>query len=204
MADSEATICNLALRHLGVSTSIATLTERSAEAGACNRFFEQVRDEVLRDFPWPFATTIDDLGLVEDFTAGTTAYEWGYSYRYPDGCLRFRRILSGSRNDSKASRIPYKVGRDDDGQLIFTDMEEARAEWTTRVDDVTEWPPDFCQAMALLLAGYIGPSVAAGDQFKLGDRALQLYQFRMGTARANALNEQQLDEPPDSEFISGR
>lgn len=193
----------MALRHLGSAKEIAALTDRSAEAQACNRFFAQVRDEVLRDFPWPFATVVDDLALVTDFTTEDT-YEWAYSYRYPADALSFRRILSGTRNDSRQSRIAYRIERDDDGRLLFTDLEEAQGEWTTLVDDVTQWPPDFTQSVAFLLAGYIAPSISAGDQFKLGDRAFGLYQASIARARANALNEEQRDAPPDSEFIASR
>jgi hypothetical protein len=66
MASSDVEICNLALSHLAIATEIATLTERSKEAQACNRFYAQVRDECSATFrgrsprrspPWPSSPT---------------------------------------------------------------------------------------------------------------------------------------------------
>jgi len=204
MSASETELCNLALSHLavaGVTFEIQDLdTEKSKEAQACRRFYAQARDEVLRAFPWPFATVIDNLALV----ATAPNVEWAYSYRYPSDCLMFRRILSGFRTDALDSRIPYRLGRDASGELVFTDMDSAQGEWTTQVTNVGAFAPDFVQALAFLLASYIGPRVAGGDQYKLADRAYQLYQRSLGVARANAFNEEQADPPPDSEMIRAR
>jgi hypothetical protein len=96
----KVSICNVALSHLANSTEIQDLdAEPSKEAQACRRLFDLTRDEVLRDFPWPFATASAALTLF----ASNPNTEWGYSYRMPAGKLFFRRILSGVRNDSRQS-----------------------------------------------------------------------------------------------------
>ena len=59
-------------------------------------------------------------------------------------------------------------------------------------------------AFSLLLASYMAPSVLAGDPFKLGRRAFDFYLVSIGKARSTAMNEQQDEEPPESEFIVGR
>lgn len=67
------------------------------------------------------------------------------------------------------------------------------------------FPPDFAEAVSLLLAAYIAPTLTAGDPQKLGVRAYQLYEFRLRAAQANAQNEQQVDMlVPESEFIRAR
>src|SRR3990172_6032289 len=129
---SEVDICNMALSHLGNSKEIAILaTEKSEEAAACRRFYETARDTVLRDFAWPFATRILSLGLVEEDPND----EWAYAYRYPTDCLLLRRLLSGLRHDNRQSRAPYRVARDDDGLVIYTDLAEAQMEYTVRETD---------------------------------------------------------------------
>jgi hypothetical protein len=194
-------ICNFALGHLAVSAEIADLdVEQSKEAQACRRFFDVTRDEVLRDFPWPFATSMGNLALV----ASNPTTEWGYSYRMPSGVLTFRRILSGVRNDTRASRIKYRLAQDATGDLIYTDRASAQGEWTTQITNTERFRPDFVMALSFLLAHRIGPRVAGGDQFKLSDRALQNYYLEIGKARANAANEEQTDDAPDSEFVSAR
>ena len=201
MAESATEICNLALTHLGSTVEIEDLDdEGSDEAIICRRVFANTRDAVLRDFHWPFATKIQALGLVEEDPNS----EWAYSYRTPSDCLNVRRILSGIRNDSRQSRVPYRIGQDVQGELIFTDKEDAELEYTTRITDVVRFPADFVNALALRVAAYIAPKLTAGDPFKLGERALQLYLREISNAQANAANEEQAEEPVESEFIRGR
>jgi hypothetical protein len=200
MATADVDICNIALRHLAISTTIGSLTEKSKEAKACNDLYAQTRDEVLEDFPWPFCTVLDNLVL----STVAVPSEWTYAYQYPS-CIGFRRILSGTRNDTRQSRIPYRIVTTAlGGKYILTDMPNAQGEWTLHITDPSQFSPAFVQATALKLAGYIGPTVAGGDQFKLADRALARYEYAIGQARANALNEQQPDEDPDAEHIRAR
>lgn len=201
MASSNTEICNLAISHLGSTDEIDDLeTDSTPEAAACQRYYEQARAQVLRDFPWPFATKFRTLDLIEEEPTD----EWGYSYRYPSDCLILRRILSGSRNDARQTRVAYRIAKDDDGKLLYTDMEEALAEYTEDMTDVTLFPPDFVMALSFRLASYIAPRLIAGDPFKLGDRAVKYYFAEIASARAQALNEEQPDEEPLSEFERAR
>lgn len=234
---SQVSICNMALSHLSIGKVIASITEKSAEARACSAFYDQAKDEVLRDFAWPFATRTVTLALV----APQPTPEWAYSYRYPSDCLAARRLLNGSQSASPfpagfsapttapapmgrvmtaQSRIPFRIQSDDAGLLIYTDIAPSapiaatasalaqpglpQLEYTIEADDPTRYPSDFSQAVAFLLASYIAPRVTGGDKFKLGQRALQLYQWAMPRASANAGNEEQADQLPDSEAIRAR
>lgn len=198
---SETEIANLAISHLGVGKEISDLTtDRSQEALACRRFYATARDQVLRDFAWPFAMKTVALGLVEEDPND----EWGYSYRYPSDAVELRRIISGERNDNRQGRVPYRIGRDASGLLIFTDEEDAELEYTLRETDTGRYPADFVMALSLRLAVYIAPRLTAGDPFKLSMRALDLYNYELSQARANAANEEQPEEPPESEFIRER
>ena len=47
-------ICNMALSHLGIGEEIASLTEKSEEARACNRFYSQCRDAMMREWDGQF------------------------------------------------------------------------------------------------------------------------------------------------------
>ena len=159
---SSTDICNKAISHLGIGKEIANLeTERTAEALACRRFFSDVIEEVLRDYAWPFATKFSDLELVEEDPTS----EWSYSYRYPSDCLEFRRILSGTRSDTPDTRIPYRVGQDSQGRLIYTDQDSAEGEYTVRVTEAGRFTADFVSAASLLLASYIAPRLTAFSIF---------------------------------------
>lgn len=198
---SKTEMCNFALSHLGVSLEISDVeTERSAEASACRRFIDQVIDEVMRDFEYPFSVKYQSLSLIES----SPNTEWDYSYMYPSDCSKFKKILSGTRNDSRQSRIPYLIAGDGSDRIIFTDESTAVAKYIRNVTDVSIFPADVVQTISLLLASYISPRLLTGDPFKMGERAFRLYILRRATSEANALNEQQDEEDVDSEFIRSR
>lgn len=197
-------ICNLAISHLGISIEIDNVeTEKSAAAKACRRFYSNALLEALRDFPNPFLIVINDLQLVTDNTDDEEA-EWRYSYRYPPTCSKAIRILSGLRNDSNTSRIPYRIISDDQGALILTDKEDARLEYCEESDDPSKWAPDFIMAFSLLLAFYIAPRITAGDPFKLGERSYRAYLLSIAKSQANAVGEEQPEMPPDADSIRAR
>lgn len=198
---SKTEIVNLALSHLAVDKEIANLeTESSKEASSARRFYDTARDMVLRDFAWPFATKIAALALV----AEEPNTEWAFSYRYPTDCLYLRRILSGLRNDARETRVPYRIAQDDAGRIIFTDEADAQAEYTVKTDNPQIYPADFTLALSYLLASFMAPRVTAGDQYKLGQRALAMYQAMKARAESNALNEEQAEQEVESEFIRAR
>jgi hypothetical protein len=151
---------------------------------------------MLRDFAWPFCSAIADLGLVEEDPTD----EWGYSYRYPADCLRIRRILSGERNDNRQERVSYKIGRDGTGLLVYSDEEDAQIEYTYRETDTGRFTPDFNLALSYRIAAYVAPRLSGGDPFKLGQVMERMYVLSITKAQANAANEEQPDEEPDSEF----
>lgn len=200
-SNTQTVIANMALGHLGNGQEIANLdTERTQEAIAMRRFYATARDEMLREFPWPFATGRATLGLVEEDPND----EWAFSYRYPSDCVKARRIVGSLRNETRQSRVPYKIEQDATGILLLTDMEDAILEYTVREEDASLYPPDFVMALSLRLAAYTAPKLTRGDAFKMGDRALKFWMLAKSYAQGNAANEQQDDELPDSEFIRSR
>jgi hypothetical protein len=198
---TDTEIANLALSHLGIGKTIANIdTERSQEAIACRTFFDLAKEATLRDFAWPFATKFAALALVEEDPTD----EWAYSYRYPSDCLMIRRIISGTRNDTRQSQAPYKIGQDESGIILYTDKEDAEAEYTIRVTNNALYPSDFVLAFSFRLASYVAPRLTAGDPFKLGDRAFQRYMMEITAAKSSVVNEEQAEEEVQSEFIRAR
>lgn len=198
---SSTEICNFALSHLGVGKSIANLdTERSEESNVCRLFFETARDATLRDFAFPFATKIAALALVEE----EPNTDYGYSYQVPTDCLKIHRILSGTRNDTRQSRVHYKLSYGDAGTVVLTDAESAVIEYTVQVTDTARFTPDFILCLSFRLAAYISSRITGGDPFKVGDRALRAYEMELNKAKLSAINEEQDEEVPESEFIRDR
>lgn len=111
---------------------------------------------------------------------------WAYMYELPSDCLTERNVVpSGGADDwpgangagrltpaptnglfyppehrshGRAQRVPFKRAQNDGGELvIYTNVEDAHLVYTAYADDVTQWPPNFKEAVvAKLAAGLIG------------------------------------------------
>jgi len=76
-------ICNIGLTNLG-DKKISSLVDNNERARLCSLRFPDVRDAVLRSYPWSCAVTRTKLAR------SSTDPVWGFSYRYalPSDCLR--------------------------------------------------------------------------------------------------------------------
>lgn len=206
MAATKIQAYNLTLLHLGVGKRVASLTENSAERTTLDLIWDDAVDELLRDFEFPWAGTKRALGLVT--TKGDTGHlddNYTYAYRYPADCLYARRIDSGVRTDYRKSRIPYKIISDAQGQLILTDKESAVLEFTSVLGrEPARWPSDFLWAVSYRKAMYAAPALTKGDPTQLGERCTFFFNLSNRKAQANAANEEQPDQEPDSELILER
>ncbi len=216
LVQTALTICNRALFHLAINKPITNLNDTTRpEAVACALFYEQTLAEVLREFPWPFAWRYAPLVLVDGTEAIATAQDFQYAYRIPDDAVRVNRILSDLTvvGVTDVDRIPFSLGSDGVGGLVYTDIPPEDATSTTLqqpqleyigLADVARFPGDFAQVVSLKLAHYLAPSLTKGDDFKLGARAYDLYQQMRLEAKGAAVREQQIGPPGDSEFIRAR
>lgn len=196
MAFSEVQICNMALGHVGVSLRIISLDDESAEARACDTYFEPDRNLVLEAFPWNFAGKRSVLSLVEEDPND----DWAYAYRWPTGCLKPLRIISGVRQDPAPP--PFEISHDDNGRLIFTDESPATLLYTAELTNPQWWPAAFAEALSWRLAADVAFQLEASKAMR--DYALQRYGQALVEAATNALNGEQPDPLPDSGAIRAR
>lgn len=203
MATSAVAICNLALSRIGVGTAITSLAASSQEAIACNAVYESMRDLVLRDFPWPFARTWVALGLVTDASEEDDFPAWGddwrYAYRYPSDCIRALRMVDGTKN---GTQVPYALGSDSSGRLIYTDEADAVLVYTTRFEDPAHFDPSFASALAWKIAAEIAVPLARAGSFI--ERAETGYRQSLAQAAADALNEEVAAPDGPASWIADR
>ncbi len=191
-------ICNMALTRIGQSQLIASLEEQSLAAELCTLHYADARDNVLRDFDWPFAEARVFLSDI-----GSPPVNWSYRYRYPTDCLKARRIaIPGNENPTADQRTPYNVVYANGGRAIITNQESAELIYTIRVEDTTYFDPIFVSALAWRLAS----ELAIGLQVRPENfnAAQQQYMFVLSQAQAIALAERQQAPLPESEFITAR
>jgi hypothetical protein len=83
-------IWNAAIGNIGVKTSIAALTEQSAEAAACALHYQRVVESVLRSKDWNRVRLTKALvDITEDFAPPA---RWAFRYEFPENCIAFRRL----------------------------------------------------------------------------------------------------------------
>lgn len=167
-------ICNLALSNIG-KDNISDLDEGSAEARACKQFYAHTRDTMLQAYPWRWAQTTQSLAAISNDKAN----RWVYAYQRPSDCLKVRRVMGELMLDY----VPYdetsvRGGGFDyaiEGSVIYTGLSPAYLVYTSRVEDVTLFPPLFQDALSWHLAVRLAmpltrdPKIRA-DAFQLAQR----------------------------------
>ena len=190
----------MALGYIGIGQRIDELSAAD-DAGdisqTCNFWFDIARDQLLEDGEWPMASKQATLELIEEDPND----DWGFSYRYPTQCLVARRIV-GAGGTNSPTLIPYQLGQDATGRLVFTDQEDAVMEGTFWYEDPGEFTSSFADVLAWTLATKIAlPLSVDPGKFELAERermkALQ-------KARGVTNQERRLKNPAPASFITAR
>ncbi len=199
---SVVSICNLALSTLG-KDNISALNEASAEAKACNQFYEHVRDMLLQGYPWRFAGKTVSLAELTNDKPGA----WNYAYQRPTDCLKVRYIRSEySTLDPKPGVIedltPYGHPYEIEGTTIYCNLSPAFLRYTFRLTDPTRFSPLFIEALACHLAVRLAMPMTRDPKVRAD--VYQLGQAMLASAMAADANEVRETTNHDSEFVTGR
>ena len=172
---SEVDICNLALSHLGDTSTVASLDppEGSAQAEHCARFYPIARDSLLEMHPWGFATKRVQLAQL-----GTGWPEWDYAYSQPSDALNIIAVLPPDATDDYSQglgNVPLAAGGayvpqayscevDAYGaDVIYTDQADAVLRYTAVVTDTTKFSPLFIASLSHHLASMLAGPILKGD-----------------------------------------
>ncbi|QBF27157.1 hypothetical protein EXN22_16205 [Pseudomonas tructae] len=204
-------ICNMALSNLGQSARIDDLSEASVPAEQCSLWFVHCRDYVLRaDCDWPFATKFEQLAGV----ASNPDPEFPYAFAVPIDCMRIRRIVNpafpqgyfphchGGYALPAIPPIRFRVINGSSQRLIATSVDEAKLEYTMKVESPEMFDPMFVDALSWYLASKIAPSL--GKDTSIAGNCFAQYQAVTLQAAAAALNEGTPPPPHESAFIAVR
>lgn len=196
---SVISICNLALSNIG-KDNISSLTEASAEARACNQFYEHTRDLLLQAYPWRWAEAAVSLAEITNTKPG----DWAYAYQRPSDCLKIRWLRPEYSEDTTAMTeqdelsVPYEV----EGQTVFCDLSPAVMRYTSRATDPTKFSPLFVDALSWHLA--VRLSMPLTRDPKVRADCWQVAQQMTGQAQMMDANEQRETADHATEFVTGR
>lgn len=158
-------ICNLALMQLGIP-AITSFQDENNNAKLCKTFFPVLRDRVLRDHTWSFATAGYELQCLNEKSFDP---EYRYVCALPGDVIRVIEIV-GNR--------PY---RRIENKILVKEL-PATLIYTRRVDDPNLFDETFVEALQYLLAAEIGMSNTRDAQ--LINMYRQEYEKRLALARS--------------------
>jgi len=157
-------ICNRALTWLGAEP-ITDLVDDTKEGRACNRIYEQARDQTLRDHPWNFA--LKRVSIAADTTA--PIWEYTNAYSWPTGCLRIIEV-----NTTEEWAV--------EGQKIVSDQAAPlEIVYIDKVTDPTLFDAKFVEAYAARIASDLAYDLTANAA--LASTAETQYLRRLAEAR---------------------
>ena len=87
---------------------------------------------------------------------------------------------------------------------IYCDKENAEIEYTVNINDPAFFTAEFILALSFRLASYIAPRLTGGDPFKMKSEMISQYEIEIARAKKQALNEENKEKQPESEFIRTR
>lgn len=183
-------IFNMALGQIGSTETVMDLNERSLSLQTCVRYWNNVRDSVLSDFPWSFATKQQQLGLTTE-----TPVNWLHQYLLPADCLRVQRVVIPDEPVSVGmlhqfhQNPPYELMWSEAGTVLKCDQNPCLLQYTMRIEDDSRFPPEFASMVSLALAANI--CIPLKSDATLAGRLEEQYKSRLASAQATALNQQQ-------------
>lgn len=196
-------IWNMALSHLGVSAQIQNPDEKSKEANQCRFWYDQCRQELLKNIEPNWANRRIVLAAQANPITG-----WGYKYAYPGSALEII-ILFPQGEDVPARRnwqqvihrYRYEVSSQtgSGGKVISSNVEDAEVIYVYDVEDTQLFDPNFKLALSLLLAQRI--AMVMTGEFQMVNQVGEYFRLAKGEAIAANYDEHQNDEQPEAKSV---
>lgn len=134
---AEIDLINSGLAKLG-EQALLSVTDDSPAGRLANRHYPDLRDALLREYPWNFATRRASLA------AETTAPDWEFanSYPLPSDCLRVVALNN-----------PDMISWRNENRRILTDLSAPlQIKYVAQITDVNAMDPAFRDTLAARLA----------------------------------------------------
>lgn len=189
-------IINRALRRVNAST-ITGLTDQLKEADVARAEWDIALDASLRAHDWGFARRREPLALMTVKPLGKA-----FAYAEPGDCVRIVKILPPPAAGADEPSADFAIGNIDNRKAVLCDIENAVAEYTTRVDDPARFDPEFVEALTCRLAATFAVAIKSdGEMAMLFE---QLFARRIAAAGVSNARESGFDDDPVSSFERAR
>jgi len=188
---SEVQICSDALGQLGESP-IMSLDDQTKAARLCKRFYFDIRDAVLRAYPWRCAIAFQELSpLAGSSVISNSGY--AYTYQLPVDPFCLRALLVNGDPAIKWERV---------GNKIITDEPSVTLKFIKRIEDPGEYDALLMNALIARLAQVLAYPITGDKQ--MGITAWQLYETKLSEARSIDSMEGSTQEITSDDLLSVR
>lgn len=149
MATSDVQICSLALMAIGHET-ITSLNGTDKASRFCKRWYNPVRQEILRMHTWNFATVRDALVALNE----TPEYGYSYVFQLPNDLLRLIQC--------EDPREDYRI----QGRKIYVNNSALKIEYIRDETDANQFDALFVQCLVARLAMRLASSLGTSEEAK--------------------------------------
>lgn len=169
-------ICNRALAE-AKQAPIDSLSENSESAKRFKLIYDDLRDELLAEFPWTFAKGVIELTASEEEVDG-----FSYLYEMPADVVTIRKSFTDTAS-SNPDPVDYEkiVNTAGDGHLLGMAYEDAYVEVTKRVTDPDMWSPGFREGLILRIGSKLAHALT-GDK-RTGDELANQAEIKISEAK---------------------
>lgn len=192
---SAVEIANIALSKLGDEGEITSLEENTRAARAINGCFTAMRDAVLRDHPWNFATKRAQLPALAD------AVVWGdwTAFSQP---ADFIRLLEVDGTDAQQIGYGETWWQIEGRQILARKAGPLNIRYTARIEETGLWDALFTEALACRIAMQVALRITGSQETLRSMR--QLYKDALGVAKQVDGQDNPPEELPDSSWFLSR
>ena len=171
--NSDVAIVNMALTRLG-QARLSSLAETGKNAQLCNLHYNPTKEELLTSQAYDFKFSRERASLAESAELNLTKYQ--YKYMLPSDCLKVLTIIDSEQfADSTDPWIK-------EGKFLYSDTSPCYIKYTKVIENPTEMPQTFIEALYLRLASKVCVSITQ-DQ-KLFGTIMQEYSAALIVAMA--------------------
>ena len=203
-----ASICNLALSHLGmkpITDLTADVTANNPSALALNRHWGPSRNDVFREFKWPFANVQAKIYHRVDITSDDYP-EWQFFTTYPSSAVTVWNVFDETTVDKKRENLFEVVYNPILNERIICcnldTLNAAYCEQTYNVTDTLLWDTKFIMAFSYRLAADCAMELSGDDKKALS--LAQIYYSIIHEAKRIAHSEKKSKPTESNPIVDSR
>lgn len=140
-------LVNRSLAEIGTRSQITSMTDGSQEALYANLLYNGLRDFLLREGDYEFAST-----PIQPTAIATPSAPWLYAYAYPADCVRVKQLIPTGYNLLDPIPVEFNIANSGGIHAVLTKTQLAFMVYTANSIIETFWDSMFTEAMVRMLA----------------------------------------------------